>query len=92
MSYTNAIDLLPSELLKEIQKYVDGEYIYIPRNESNKKSWGTNTSTRQELDLRNKKIYSDYQAGIDMNSISKSYYLSIKSVQRIVLKEKKNNR
>ena len=40
MSYTNAIDLLPSELLKEIQKYVDGEYIYIPRNESNKKAGG----------------------------------------------------
>ena len=92
MSYTNAIDLLPSELLKEIQKYVDGEYIYIPRNESNKKSWGNNTSTRQELDLRNKKIYSDYLAGIDMNTLSERYYLSVKSVQRIVLKEKKNNR
>ena len=92
MSYTNAIDLLPPELLKEIQKYIDGEYIYIPRNKSNKKSWGTNTSTSQELNLRNKKIYRDYLAGISVKTLSKSYYLSVKSVQRIVLKEKKNNK
>ena len=91
MSYTNAIDLLPPELLKEIQKYIDGEYIYIPRNESNKKSWGTNTSTSQELNLRNKKIYRDYLAGISVKTLSESYYLSVKSVQRIVLKEKKNS-
>ncbi len=91
MSYKNAMELLPSELLNEVQKYIDGECIYIPRNESNKKSWGTNTSTRQELKERNKNIYNDYLAGTDMNILSARYYLSVKSIQRIVLKEKKNN-
>lgn len=45
MSYKNAMELLPSELLKEIQKYIDGVCIYIPRNESNKKSCGTNATS-----------------------------------------------
>lgn len=92
MSYKKANELLPSELLKAIQKYVDGECLYIPRKESNKRSWGSNTSTRQELKLRNKKIYSDFLSGMDTNTLSTIYYLSVKSIQRIVLKEKMNNR
>ena len=89
MSYSKAIDLIPTELLNEIQKYVDGEYIYIPRKESNKRSWGTNTTTKQEINTRNKEIYSDYQGGMDINTLSESYYLSVKSIQRILLKEKR---
>ena len=89
MSYSKAIDLIPAELLNEIQKYVDGEFIYIPRKESNKKSWGTNTTTKQELNTRNKEIYLDYQAGMDINTLSESYFLSVKSIQRILLKEKR---
>ena len=89
MSYSKAIDLIPAELLNEIQKYVDGEYIYIPRKENNRKSWGTNTTTKQDLNTRNKEIYHDYQAGMDINTLSKSYFLSVKSIQRILLKEKR---
>ena len=88
MSYSKATDLIPAELLNEIQKYVDGEFIYIPRKESNKKSWGTNTTTKQDLNTRNKEIYHDYQAGMDINALSDNYYLSVKSIQRILLKEK----
>lgn len=91
MSYKKANELLPSELLKVIQEYVDGECIYIPRKDSNKRIWGSNTSIRQELKLRNKKIYNDYLSGMDMNTLSASYYLSVKSIERIVLKEKMNN-
>ncbi|MFS0783188.1 CD3324 family protein [Bacillus sp. 1P06AnD] len=88
MSYKKATEHLPSELLKVIQEYIDGEYIYIPRKECNKKSWGSTTNTRQELKQRNKKIYNDYLSGIDMNTLSTSYYLSVKSIQRIVLSVK----
>lgn len=90
MSYKKANELLPSELLNMIQEYVDGECIYIPRKVSNKKAWGSNTKTRQELKLRNRQIFNDYQAGIDMNTLATSYYLSVKSIERIVLKEKMN--
>ncbi|WP_391201496.1 CD3324 family protein [Psychrobacillus sp. L4] len=90
MSYIKAKNLLPVELIKLIQKYVDGEYIYIPRKEDNKKSWGSSTAIRREIDLRNSDIYNDYQSGMDMDTLAGKYYLSLKSIQRIVLKEKRN--
>ncbi|MGE7979508.1 CD3324 family protein [Psychrobacillus sp. NPDC093200] len=89
MSYKNAKNLLPAELIELIQNYVDGEHIYIPLREDNKKCWGSNTSTRRELDLRNSNIYYDYLSGMDMTILSGKYYLSFKSIQRIVLNEKR---
>lgn len=53
MSYKKAIHILPEELLELIQEYVDGECIYIPRKSNNKKEWGSNTPTREELSIRN---------------------------------------
>ena len=49
MSYVKAVDVLPDEILELIQNYVDGEYIYIPRKEDNKKSWVENTDYRKEI-------------------------------------------
>lgn len=89
MSYKKAKHILPAELLALIQEYVDGEYIYIPRKEEHKKNWGTNTTTRTELDLRNASIYNDFLAGIDSETLGEKYYLSRKSIQRIILKEKR---
>ncbi|EQF22987.1 mor transcription activator family protein [Clostridioides difficile CD160] len=91
MSYKKAIHILPEELLELIQEYVDGEYIYIPRKYNNKKEWGSNTSTRSELSIRNMQIYQDYQAGHDLKYLSEKYYLSLKSIQRIVLQEKRKD-
>ncbi|MBS6679385.1 MAG: hypothetical protein KH330_16900 [Clostridiales bacterium] len=40
MSYKKAAHVLPEELLRKVQEYVDGEFIYIPRASDNKKGWG----------------------------------------------------
>jgi hypothetical protein len=40
MSYKRAIYILPNDLLEQVQEYIDGEFIYIPRKSSNKKEWG----------------------------------------------------
>lgn len=84
MSYKKAIYILPDDLLEQVQKYVDGEYIYIPRKLCNKKEWGARTSTRQELHQRNIQIYEDYLTGYSLQDLSKKYFLSLKSVQRII--------
>lgn len=89
MSYKKAKNLLPAELVELIQKYVDGEYIYIPRREENKKSWGSSTTTRKELELRNSNIYNDHLSGKDIVTLGEKYFLSSKSIQRIVLIEKR---
>lgn len=89
MSYKKAEQVFPAELLELVQKYVDGEYVYIPRKSSNKKEWGTETTIRNELKIRNRQIYQDHQSGCDLEHLSQKYYLSLKSIQRIVLQGKK---
>lgn len=84
MSYKKATHVLPQDLLLRVQEYIDGEFLYIPRVAVNKKGWGETTSTRQELQNRNRCIYADYLAGTDMETLAKRYYLSLKSIQRIV--------
>jgi len=88
MSYNNAENVLPMELVQMIQKYVDGRYIYIPRKNENRKSWGEKTSTKKELSIRNSEIYINYLSGINTTSLAEKYFLSIKSIQRIILNEK----
>lgn len=89
MSYKNVNEILPAELLELVQLYVDGQYIYIPRKSSNKKEWGSETTTREELRIRNGQIYKDYQSGCDLEYLSQKYFLSIKSIQRIISQSKK---
>ncbi len=37
MNYISAKDVLPMEIIKQIQCYVDGQIIYIPKSEPKKK-------------------------------------------------------
>ncbi|MBL4938506.1 hypothetical protein JK636_22640 [Clostridium sp. YIM B02515] len=89
MSYSNARDIFPSEILEIIQNYVDGEFIYIPKKEENKIAWGKLTNSKSELSKRNASIYEDYLKGMCTKSLSEKYYLSYKSIQRIILETRK---
>jgi len=40
IKYTNVYNVLPIEIVKVIQEYVDGEYLYIPRKEEEEKKCG----------------------------------------------------
>lgn len=91
MSYKGAKHILPTELLELVQKYIDGECIYIPRKSSNKKEWGSRTSIRKELALRDMQIYKDYQTGYNLEYLSQKYFLSLKSIQRIIRQEKRKD-
>ena len=88
MGYIKAWEILPKDLIKQIQQYIDGEVIYIPKLEENRKSWGENTNTKSELANRNKMIYADYLSGISISRLAKKYYLVEKSIQRIIRQEK----
>jgi Mor family transcriptional regulator len=89
MSYAKARDIFPDEILEIIQNYVEGEYIYIPKKEKNKMAWGETTQSKEELQVRNAKMYEDYLEGVSIQTLSQRYYLSPKSIQRIVLQKKK---
>lgn len=89
MNYKKVEDVLPKEILSLIQNYIDGECIYIPRKKENRKSWGEKTLIKEELKVRNENIFKDYENGISIKTLSIKYFLSEKSIQRIVLQIKK---
>lgn len=88
MSYKKAQDVLPEEILKIIQEYIDGEYIYIPRKNENHKSWGEKSGIKDSLKIRNNEIYKKYLNGATINELAQEYYLSEKSIRRIIGQEK----
>ena len=74
MSYRKAEEILPRELIEVIQQYVDGENIYIPRK----------LEHRKELDARNSAICREHREGASVPRLSQKYYLTEKSIQRII--------
>lgn len=84
MGYRRAEEILPTEIIEIIQRYVDGEHIYIPKKAENRRQWGSGTRIRQELTSRNRHIYADWQQGMGCTELADRYFLSEKSIQRIV--------
>lgn len=82
MSYISAEEVLPKELIETIQQYVSGKNIYIPCKE--KAVWGSQTKTRQYYKTRNREIYTKYKNGVSIKILSDIYFLSEKSIQRII--------
>lgn len=89
MGYMKAEEILPIEIIELIQQYVDGKSIYIPRKASHRKAWGSGTQINQELLRRDGQIYEDYLSGRRTEELACKYYLSEKSIQRILRKKKK---
>lgn len=89
MGYRKAEEILPIEIIELIQKYVDGVNLYIPRKENERKEWGNNTTMRQELRERNLRIFYDFQKGLRIPDLAIKYFLSEKSIQRILRDMKK---
>ena len=84
MSYKNAKEVLPDYLINEIQKYVNGEIIYIPKHEENKIKWGTKNGSRKKYDTRNGEIRALRDTGLTVEEISGRYFLSTDSVKKIL--------
>lgn len=88
MAYVKAQNVLPKEIISLIQEYVHGECIYIPRKKGYEKSWGELNGTRKNLKLRNIEIFNKYIDGATVIELTEMYYLSEKSIRRIIKTEK----
>ena len=84
MRYMRAADVLPPDLLAQVQTYIDGEYLYIPRRDANRQSWGAANGRRAETLARNLEILRRYRAGASVSSLSEQYFLAPKSIQKII--------
>lgn len=87
MTYLKATAILPEELILEIQKYVQGETIYIPKPEATHKKWGSRSGTRKYIDERNINIRKAYKTGSSMEQLADKYFLSIETIKKIIYKK-----
>ncbi|MEY8417579.1 CD3324 family protein [Tissierella praeacuta] len=89
MKYVRIDRILPDDLVKEIQKYVQGEYIYIPSLPEKRKRWGEKSKSRDYLKARNEKILKLYMGGQSISSLAEEFFLSESSIKKIVYKKDK---
>ena len=88
MGYIKANEVLPPELIQRIQQYVDGRTLYIPKKSARRSGWGSLSGARRALARRNARIWADYQAGSSVRALTEKYFLSEKSIQRIIRAER----
>ncbi|KRG13622.1 hypothetical protein ACA29_08020 [Lederbergia galactosidilytica] len=95
MSYKNGKEVLPPHLLKELQKYIQGELIYIPKQtnqrdipkQTNQRvGWGEANGSRLALAKRNEEIYRLYREGQSFEELEQTYNLSVDSIRKIIYK------
>ena len=87
MKYRNAQDIFPENLLRQIQKYVSGETVYIPAG-SVKKAWGESSGYQQFIRERNADMRAAFSQGKSIGELMEQYALSYDSVKRIVYSRK----
>lgn len=84
MKYVNAAAILPENLIAEIQKYIQGETLYIPKKESQHQKWGTRSGGRKALDERNTTIKQAFKNGSSIDQLAIEYFLSPETIKKIV--------
>jgi len=82
MSYLNGKDIFPPALLEEIQSYVQGRCVYIPKD-------GKKRQKSSGLYRRNAEICRRYAEGQPVRRLSEEYYLSPQAIYKILAEGRK---
>lgn len=86
MVYKNGEVILPPDLLNELQKYVQGELIYIPKKSKKRAGWGEMNGTKAIIQNRNFEIYNLYSNGLKTQDLAQRYHLSEASIRKIIVR------
>lgn len=84
MKYVNARALLPEALVRALQKYIQGGYMYVPVEQTRQKRWGEISGYRKELELRNRNIGEAYRNGVSVEALAEKYFLSVHAIRKII--------
>lgn len=87
MKYQSAKSVFPKSLLEEMQKYVQGELVYIPKSPANHKKWGDNTDTKKLVAQRNREIAEAFQTGVSIAELAQRHFLSEDTIRKIVYRK-----
>lgn len=88
MRYVKAETILPDYLVKEIQKYIQGEYVYIPTENTTRKKWGEKSGNRDYIRSRNETICTKHKSGYAITDLADEFFLSVDSIKKIVYGKK----
>lgn len=83
MKYRNAADILPEELLREIQVYIEGEILYIPRA-APKTDWGAKNGSKEYYLKRNSDIKKQFCEGMTEEELADQYGLAPNTIHKII--------
>lgn len=84
MGYIRAEDVLPSDVLALVQEYIDGAMLYVPAKNPGRNAWGSVSGTKTYYSNRNALICAEYNNGAGISELARKYFLSEKSIQRII--------
>lgn len=84
MTYKNAKDILPDELLQQLQEYASGELLYIPAAERSRENWGKRSGARDSYRRRNQQICELYRQQYSKEELAQRFFLSVDSIRKIV--------
>jgi Mor family transcriptional regulator len=87
LNYKKGADVLPDRLLQEIQEYVEGCLVYIPKK-TDKAGWGIVSGSRQFIDKRNKTIKLLFAQGEPIRKLADQFHLGEDTIRKIVYKKK----
>ena len=85
MKYRKASDILPDQLLREVQKYIEGEALYVPKGKARKK-WGEGSGIRTFYLQRNEEIRNKFFRKASIETLAEEYGLSYETIRKIVYK------
>ena len=88
MKYKNAAEILPPGLLREVQCYIEGEILYIPRSDS-KQEWGAVSGSKRFYLERNYQIRELFHNGKSVEELARKFGVSSSAIKKIVYQTKK---
>ena len=84
MKYVKAQTVFPEALLQEMQKYIQGELVYIPKSPGSYKAWGANTGAKHTTAQRNRNMVQAFKAGTSVSQLAELYNLAEDTIKKIV--------
>jgi Mor family transcriptional regulator len=87
LNYKKGTEVLPARLLMEIQEYVEGSLVYIPKR-SGKAGWGYVSGARADLDARNTRIAALYERGETIEALADRFHLGEDTIKKIIYRKK----
>lgn len=87
-TYVNAEQVLPSQLLEQVQRYAAGKLLYVPQTQEMARPWGEGTGQRSYYRKRNQMIRNKYAYGTGIPQLAREYCLSPETVKKIVYNRK----